>query len=132
MPNFNLNVTNLKLARLMTFLIIVFGLATVLMPFLLTHFIPQSGIGHYILEYFYYIYYCIPILIYFIYTGIFYYDIKIDSYTVNIRSNRTISGVFMPLNRVDIAHSMVTDFAFFNRRLSFNQVLMIKIKTTTG
>ena len=132
MSNLSLSITNRKSSTLMTSLIIVFAMATIFMPFLLTHFIPQSGIGNYIGQYFYYIYYCIPVLIYFIYTGVFYYHIKIDAYTVNIRSNRTISGVFRPLNRIDVAHSMVTDFTFFNRGISFNQVLMIKIETATG
>ncbi len=132
MSNISLIVTNRKPALFITLLIIVFGLATIFMPFLLRHFIPQSGIGNYIEEYFHYIYYCIPILLYFIYTGIFYYLIKIDPYTINISSHRTISGFFSSSNRIDAAHSMLVDFAFFNRHLSINQTLMIKLETTTG
>lgn len=132
MNNINLTVTNRKPAIVITLLIIFFALTTIMMPFLLRYFIPQSGIGNYISEYFYYIYYFIPILIYFIYTGVFYYHIQIDPYTVNIRSYRTISGIFTQINSIDISHSMVTEFAFFNRNLSMNQILMIKIETASG
>jgi hypothetical protein len=84
------------------------------------------------LERLYYGYISVPFMIYIFYTGVFSYQIKIDSYIINIRSHRTISGIFQPPNYIDIAHSMLSEFAFFNRPFSFNKTLMIKINTDSG
>ena len=132
MPSIKLISTNRKIAILITLIVIVFGLMTILFPLLLLRLIPQSGIGHYLIEHFYYAYTSIPILIYLIYTGIYFYKIKIDSYIIDVRSFRTISGIFQPPNYIDIAHIMLSEFAFFNRPLSFNKTLMIKIQTDSG
>ena len=132
MPRIKLISTNRKIALLITGIIIIFGLITVFLPLLLLRLIPQSGIGHYLLEHFYYAYTSIPILIYFTYTGIYFYEIKIDSYIIDVRSYRTISGVFKPPNYIDIDHTMLSDFSFFNRPFSFNKTLMIKINTDNG
>jgi len=94
MPKIKLNSTNRKIAIVITLIIIFFSVTTILIPFLMMYLIPQSGIGNYILEHFHYTYIASPILLYFIYTGIYFYKIKIDSYVINIRSYRTISGIF--------------------------------------
>ena len=132
MPKIKLTSNNRRKAILMTLLIIFFVVTTILIPLLLMRLIPQSGIGNYVLEHLYYAYAFIPILLYFIYTGVYFYKIKIDSYIIDIRSYRTISGVFKPSNYIDVSHSMLRDFSFFNRSFSFNKTLMIKIKTTGG
>ena len=132
MPKIKLTFNNSRKAILMTLLIILFATTTILIPFLLMRLIPQSGIGNYVLEHLYYAYVSIPILLYFIYTGIYFYKIKIDSYIIDVRSYRTISGIFKSPNYIDISHTMLSDFSFFNRPFSFNKTLMIKIETDTG
>jgi hypothetical protein len=132
MPRIKLISTNRKIATLITLTIIVFCLTTIFFPLLLMRLIPQSGIGNYFLERLYYGYISVPFMIYIFYTGVFSYQIKIDSYIINIRSHRTISGIFQPPNYIDIAHSMLSEFAFFNRPFSFNKTLMIKINTDSG
>jgi len=132
MPKIKLNSTNRKIAIAITLIIIFFGVTTILVPLLLMRLFPQSGIGNYVLEHLYYAYASTPILLYFIYTGVYFYKIKIDSYVIDVRSYRTISGIFQPLNYIDIAHTMLSEFAFFNRPFSFNKTLMIKIETDTG
>ena len=132
MPKIKLISTNRKTVILITLTIIVFGLMTILFPLLLLRLIPQSGIGHYLLKHSHYGYFSLPIMIYTIYTGVYFYKIKIDSYIIDIRSRRTISGIFKQPNYVDIAHTMLSDFSFFNRPFSFNKTLMIKIETDTG
>ena len=132
MPRIKLISTNSKSATLITLIIIVFVLTTIFFPLLLIRLIPQSGIGNYFLEHLYYGYISIPILLYFIYTGIYFYKIKIDSYIIDIRSRRAISGIFQPPNYIDIAHLMLSEFTFFNRPFSFNKTLMIKINTDSG
>ena len=132
MPRIKLISTNGKTASLITLLIIAFGLITIFFPLLLIRLIPQSGIGNYFLGHLYYGYFSIPILLYVFYTGIYSYKIKIDSYIIDVRSRRTISGIFQQPNYVDISHAMLSEFAFFNRPFSFNKTLMIKIETDTG
>ena len=132
MPRIKLISTNSKSATLITLIIIVFVLTTMLFPLLLMNLIPQSGIGNYFLEHLYYGYFSIPFLLYIFFTGIYFYKINIDSYIIDVRSRRTISGIFQPENYVDIAHAMLSDFSFFNRPFSFNKTLMIKIETDNG
>ena len=132
MPKIKLISNNSKTALLITLLIIVFGLATIFFPLLLIRLIPQSGIGNYFLEHLYYGYFSIPFLLYIFFTGIYFYKINIDSYIIDVRSRRTISGIFQQPNYVDISHAMLSEFAFFNRPFSFNKTLMIKIETDTG
>jgi len=132
MPKIKLISTNRKIGILITLIIIAFRLTTIIIPFLLMSLIPQSGIGNYILEHLYWAYISIPILLYFIYTGVYFYKIKIDSYIIDVRSYRTISGIFQPPNYIDISHSMLCSFSFFNRSFSFNKTLMVKIETDTG
>ena len=131
MSRIKLTFTNRKIAILITLIIIVFTLTTILFPLLLIHLIPQSGIGNYFSEHLHYGFFSIFILLYFIYTGIFSYQIKIDSYIINIRSSSTILGILQQPNFVDIAHTMLRDFTFFNRPFSFNKTLMIKIETAS-
>ena len=131
MPRIKLICTNRKIAIVITMVIFFFGMTTILLPLLLMRLFPQSGIGNYILEHLYYVYIYIPILIYFFYTGVYYYKIKIDPYIIDIRSYRTISGIFQSSDYIDIAHTMLTEFAFFNRPFSFNKTLMIKVETST-
>ena len=132
MPKIKFISTNRRRASLVTLLIIAFSLITILFPLLLIRLIPESGIGNYLLEHLYYGYITIPIILYFIYRGIYYYKIKIDSYVIDVRSYRTISGIFKSPNYIDISHAMLSDFSFFNRPFSFNKTLMIKIETDTG
>ena len=132
MPKIKLISTNRKKSILITLLIIVFGLATIFFPLLLMHFIPQSGIGNYLSEHLYYGYLFISVLLYFFYTGINFYKIKIDAYIIDVRSCRIILGIFKPLNYIDVSHSMLMEFSFFYRPFSFNKTLMLKIKTDTG
>ena len=132
MPRIKLIFTNRKKATLITLVIIFFSLLTIFFPLLLIRLIPQSGIGNYIVEHLHYTYIFIPFLLYFLYTGIYYYSIKIDAYIIDIKSYRTISGIFKPPNYIDIAHTMLSDFSFFNRPFSFNKTLMIKIHSNSG
>ena len=132
MPRIKLISTNKEASIVITLLIILFSVTTILIPFFLMRLIPQSGIGNYFIEHLYIAYSFIPIVLYFIYTGIFYYQIKIDSYIINIRSQRILSGIFKSSNYFDISHPMLVGFSFFNRPFSFNKTLMLKIKMGSG
>ena len=132
MSRIKLICNNRKIATLITLIIIFYGLIVIIFPVLTLRLIPHSGIGNYVLEHLYFGYFSVPIMLYVIYTGIFFYQIKIDSYIIDVRSRRTISGIFKAPNYVDVSHAMLSDFSFFNRPFSFNKTLMIKIETDTG
>ena len=132
MHKINLKLTNRKKVTIVTLLITIFGLIAILLPLQLIYIIPQSGLGNYFLDHLHYGFITVPILIYFTVTGIYFYKIKIDPYIIDMTSHRTISGFFQKANSVDISHSMLMDYSFFDRSFSFNKTLMLKIETTSG
>ena len=113
----------------MTFMIVIFTLITIIIPSLFVKYIPQSIIGSYLGINANLIFIAIPILLYFIYTGVFIHYIKIDPYIINISSYRSITSIFYKRDYIDISHLMLMEYAFFNRPFTFNRTLMIKIKT---
>ncbi len=132
MHKINLILTNRSKATLATLLIFFFGFATIFFPLVLMYIIPQSGIGHYFLDHVNYAFIAIPALVYFVITGVYYYKIKIDPYVIDITSYRTVSGFFQKKDFVDIAHTMLKDYSFFDRPFTLNKTLMLKIETDTG
>ena len=115
-----------------TFLTILFGIIIFVIPLLLVNIIPQSAIGNHFINHIYYAYSILPIILYIIITGFYYYSIKIDTYIIYVTSSRTISGLFMSKNYIEVPHDMFVGFSFFNRSFSFNKTLMIKIKNDSG
>ena len=118
MPRIKLISNNKRKAILASGIVFIFCMTTIFFPLLLMRLIPQSGIGNYFLDHMYYAYITMPLILYILYIGIFWYQIKIDSYIVDVRSSRIIFGVFRPLNYIDISHTMLSDFSFFNRPFS--------------
>ena len=106
--------------------------STLIIPALFINFLPTSGVGHFFFNNLNYSLITIPILSFFIFTGTYVYNIKIDPYIVNITSLRMFTGFLKPRNYIDIAHTMLIDYSFFNRPFSLNKTLMIKIKTDRG
>jgi hypothetical protein len=115
-----------------TFLTILFGIIIFVIPLLLVNIIPQSAIGNYFINHIYYTHSILPIILYIIIRGFYYYSIKIDTYIMYVTSSRTISGLFMSKNYIEVPHDMFVGFSFFNRSFSFNKTLMIKIKNDSG
>ena len=132
MRKINLKVTNKNKAILGTFFIALFAASSILIPLILIYLIPQSGLGHYFLDNINYLFISILGLIYFIITGFYYYKIKIDPYVIDITSYRTVSGFFKKKDFVDIPHTMLRDYSFFDRPFSLNKTLMLKIETQSG
>ena len=132
MHRLNLIKTNRNIVNLATLLIAFFGFTTILFPLLLMYVIPQSGLGHYFLDHVNYAFISVPILVYFLITGVYYYKIKIDPYIIDITSYRTISGFFQKNDYVDVSHAMLKDYSFFNRPFTLNKTLMLKIESDSG
>ena len=132
MPRINLKSTNRRLSMLATFLTILFGIVTFIIPSLLINFIPQSTIGNYFSNHTYYAYAVLPIILYITITGFYFYNIKIDAYIMNLTSYRTISGLLKAKNYIEVPHDMLRYYAFFNRPFSVNKTLMLKIQNVEG
>ncbi|MAM05437.1 MAG: hypothetical protein CMD06_05710 [Flavobacteriales bacterium] len=128
-----LNITNKYRAIIVTVLISCFGLFFLILPVILNSLISDSLIGSFISNNFYNIILIIfPILIYFIFIGVYYFEINVDPYVIQITSFRTISSILFKKNYIDISNSMLKEFRFFNRPFSFNQTLMIKLENQNG
>ena len=132
MHKINIKSSNKSKALIATLLIAIFGCITFLLPIILVYLIPQSGIGHYFYDHINYAFLSFPVIMYFSYTGIYYYKIKVDPYVIDITTYRTISALLKKKDYVDIPHTMLTDYTFFDRPLSFNKTLMLKIETDSG
>jgi len=132
MPKLNLKSTNRRVSMLATLLTILFVIVTFIIPSLLINFIPESTVGNYFSNHTYYAYLILPVVLYIIVTGFYFYSIKIDTYIMHITSYRTISGLFKARNYIELPHDMLRQFSFFNRPFTVNKTLMIKLKDVNG
>ena len=115
-----------------TFLTLLFGIMTFLIPSLLINIIPQSALGKYFFNHIFYTYAVLPIILYISITGFYYYSIKIDAYIMQITSFRTISGLLKAKNYIELPHDMLIQYSFFNRSFSVNKTLMLKMQNAKG
>ena len=134
MNKINLISTNKNKACLFSLIIIFFVFITLVLPSIIVNFIPQSIIGTYFIlnANIFLISIFILVPLYFIYTGIFIYQIKIDPYIIDITSFRSLSSLFYKKDYIDISHNMLSEYSFFNRPFTINKTLMIKIKTESN
>ena len=132
MHKINIKSSNKSKATIVTLLIAIFGCITFLFPLFLIYLIPQSVVGYYFYDHINYAFLSLPVIMYFSYTGIYYYKITVDPYVIDITAYRTISGLLKKKDFVDIPHTMLADYTFFDRPLSFNKTLMLKIETDNG
>ncbi len=120
-----------KVMALLAFLFFFF-FTTILIPSLFLNYLSFSGIGHFFSKNIIYGYASAVILLYFLIVGEYYYNINIDAYVIQITSYRPIVDFFKQKDYIDIPHSMLTSYAFFNRPLSLNKTLVMKIETNSG
>ena len=133
MHRINLISTNKWRSSIIIFLIIILAIAVITSYIFILYLIPESAIGKYILKYLYYIFIVVfSIIMYFFITGVYYYRIKIDSSVVYITTYRIIFSSIKTRDFIDISHDMLVDYTFFNRSLTFNTILMLRIKKSNG
>ena len=133
MPRIKLKSTNSKLSIIATFMIVMYGIVSFIIPSIIIFFIPQSAIGNYFIDYIFILLIIYLIIsIYFILVGCYYYHIKIDEYVMYVTSYRTISGLLKPKNYIEVPHDLLKQYSFFKRSFSLNKTLMIKINDTNG
>ena len=121
--------SNKDRAILLTLIVVLFAFLTIIIPFVFVQYIPQSLIGNYVRINANFIFISIPILCYFLYTGVFIHKIKLDPYIISISSYRSLTSILIKKDYIDISHLMLKEYAFFNRPFSINRTLMIKIES---
>jgi len=132
MSKINIKYNNRNKALLMNAFLYFLAISTIIVPFYFINFMTTTGVAHFFANNLIYSLVTIPVLLYFILVGTYSCKIKINPYIVQITSYRMVIGFLRPRNYIDIAHSMVKDYSFFNRPFSLNRTLMIKIKTDSG
>ena len=110
MKPFNLH--NKDKAYILTLLIVIYTLLTIVVPILSITSLPLSGVSIFFNEYNYFLLITSSILLYFVFTGVYAYNIKIDSYIINIVSFRTITSIFRKDIYIDIPHDMLKSYFF--------------------
>jgi len=129
---YNLRLNNKRRMIVLFSILLLFFFSTILVPFWFINYLSLSGVGHFFIENRFYSIISASIIIYFIIVGEYYYNIKIDAYIIQVRSYRVVLDFLRQKNYVDIPHSMLVGYAFFNRPFSFNKTLMLKIRTDRG
>lgn len=132
MNKLNYKQSNKVRVGLLNLLLYIFFIGTIIIPSLFILYNPISGIGHFFIDNSILGFCSVLVLVYFLLTGIYTYKIFIDSYIINIKSFRVLELIFKKPNYIDIAHAMLRDYSFFDRPLSFNKTLMLKIETVSG
>ena len=132
MHNINLKCNN---KTKMTFLIggLFFLFYTVIIiPELFIIYLPFSGFSDFFANNIIYSLVSGVVILYFIFVGTFYYKVNIDPYVIQITSYKVLLDLFKKKDYVDIPHTMLKNYSFFDRPFSFNKTLMLKIETQSG
>jgi hypothetical protein len=124
----NYRISNQKTAYILTVIIVFINIITIVIPLFFIYTFPTSKIA---ILFFSYpsnllIIFGVVFLIYFIITGVHYFDFKADKYIIEIKSNRTISSYFF-----EIPLGSINRFTFLKRPYTFNSTLMIKVKVSS-
>ena len=131
MRNRNYKHNNKTFAYSITILITLVGISTLLFPFLLARTFPSSNLGALITTLPFFVINILGgiFLIYFIITGVYYQSIIIDNYIAEIKSQRTITGIFSKQkNILEMPKKTILKYAFYTRPFTFNTILMIKVR----
>ena len=116
-----------------TFVIIIINIITIILPIFFLQIFPTSSITKMFFSFpwCFLIVFGVVFSIYFIFTGIYYFDFKSDKYIIEIRSRRTISSYLSSkTNYLEMPISSIDKFSFFNRPFSLNTTLMVKVKVS--
>ena len=132
MHNINFKCNNkTKMTLLVGGLFFLFFTAIIIPEWFIIYF-PFSGLSDFFTNNILYRILSAVFILYFSIFGNFYYSVNIDSYVIQITSYRVLLDLFKNKDYVDIPHSMLRDYSFFDRPFSFNKTLMLKIETQSG
>tara|TARA_B100001758_G_C18242317_1_gene521240 strand:- start:186 stop:683 length:498 start_codon:yes stop_codon:yes gene_type:complete len=117
---------------LVIFLLVLLFVLSILIPFLIINYLALSGIGTFFYDNIIFSLFTVFILFYFMFVGLYYYKINIDPYVVQVSSFRPIFQFFSLKDYVDVPHAMLNSYSFFDRPLSFNKTLVLKIVSNSS
>ena len=132
MHNIKLKCNNkTKMTFLVGGLFLLFFTAIIIPEWVIIYF-PFSGLSDFFTYNIIYSFISAVVILHFIFVGTFYYKVNVDPYVIQITSYKVILDLFKNKDYVDIPHTMLKDYSFFDRPFSFNKTLMLKIETQSG
>ena len=124
---------NKKKSTFLTIIITLLLCFTIVVPIIFRIFFRESFTYHIIVDYLYLFWIVLFLFLYFVSTGVFYYKIIFEDSSFLIRSRRSLSGLFGGKNyQLEISNDMLIGFKFFSRGISFNDTLLIQMRSHSG
>ena len=132
MHNIKLNFNNkTKMISLVGGLFLLF-FSLVIIPEWFIIYLPYSNLSNFFTNNIMYSIITLVVILYFIFVGIFYYKVNIDPYVIQLTSHRVLLDFFNKKDYIDVPHSMLRDYSFFDRSFSFNKIIILKLETNSG
>ena len=93
-------------------------------------FFRESFIYHIILDNLYFLWVLLFLSLYILITGVYYFQFIFEDSSFLIRSRRSLSGLLGGKNyQLEISNDMLIGFKFFSRGISFNDTLLIQMRS---
>ena len=124
---------NKRKAIILTIIVFIVLFCLLGLPVFFRMFFRESFTYHIIVDYLYLFWIVLFLFLYFVSTGVFYYKIIFEDSSFLIRSRRSLSGLFGGKNyQLEISNDMLIGFKFFFRGISFNDTLLIQMRSHSG
>jgi hypothetical protein len=103
------------------------------LPLFFRIFFRESFIYHIILDNLYLFLVVLFLPLYVLITGVYYFKFIFEDSSFLIRSRRSLSGLLGGKNyQLEISNDMLIGFKFFSRGISFNDILLIQMRSHSG
>ena len=124
---------NKRKAIILTIIVFIVLFCLLGLPVFFRMFFRESFTYHIIEDYLYLFWIVLFLFLYFVSIGVFYYKIIFEDSSFLIRSRRSLSGLFGGKNyQLEISNDMLIGFKFFSRGISFNDTLLIQMRSHSG
>jgi len=124
---------NKKISIILTIIVATILFIFGVIPVLFNIFFRQSLISQFLLDYLYLFWVVLFLYLYFFSTGVYYYQVIFENSSFLIKSRRSLTGLFGGKNyQLEISNDMLIGFKFFTRGISFNDILLIQMKSNSG
>jgi hypothetical protein len=124
---------NKRKAIILTIIVFIVLFCLLGLPVFFRMFFRESFTYHIIVDYLYLFWIVLFLFLYFVSIGVFYYKIIFEDSSFLIRSRRSLSGLFGGKNyQLEISNDMLIGFKFFSRGISFNDTLLIQMRSHSG
>lgn len=121
---------NKRKAIILTIIVFIVLFCLLGLPVFFRMFFRESFTYHIIVDYLYLFWIVLFLFLYFLSKGVFYYNIIFEDSSFLIRSRRSLSGLFGGKNyQLEISNDMLIGFKFFSRGISFNDTLLIQMRS---